>query len=123
MIKMFKIFKKSDAPVANEKWFRRWSKAGVEISAASSSDGLKLDGELVRGYLTQLMDDGLAAETNEGAILPWDSLYLALSNPAYAGLVDVLEIPKLVNAKPALRSSQSLADKDFSIAIGGWRTQ
>src|SRR5476649_964517 len=123
MIKMFKLFKKSDTPVANERWFRRWTEAGVEISAASSSGGLKLDGELVRGYLTQLIDDGLAAETDEGAALPWDSLYLALSNPAYAGLVDALQIPNLLNAKPALRSSQSLADKDFSIAIGGWRNR
>jgi hypothetical protein len=123
MVKMFNLFKKGVAPVANEKWFRRWSMTGVEMSAANSTGGVKLGGELVRGYLTQLVDDGLAVETGDGAVLPWDSLYLALSNPAYAGLVDALRIPDLVNAKPALRSRQSLADKDFSIAIGEWRNQ
>lgn len=120
MIKLFKFFTKDSAPII-EKCFRRWSTAGVHISVTPIVGSVGLNGEFVNGYLGQLIDDGLAAETGDGVLLPWDSLYLALSNPAYAGLAEVLKVPDVVNAKPVLRSAESLADEDFSIAIGGWR--
>lgn len=121
MSNLFKFFKKGYVPTTSEKWSRRWSTAGVTVSIGDSNGGVQLGGDLFRGYLTQLIDDGLAIEAEYGAVIPWDSLYIALSNPAYAGLREALQIPHFVNAKPALRSSQSLADKDFSIAIGAWR--
>lgn len=120
MIKLFSLFRTKDN-TSNAKWFRRWTVAGVEVSTISAAGSTGLSSELVTGYLAQLVDDGLATETSEGALLSWDSLYSSLSNPAYAGIAEALKIPSLVNAKPAVRSAQSLADTDFSIGIGGWK--
>ena len=46
-----------------------------------------------------------------------------MSQPVYASLPDVLSVPRVTEAKPSLRSSNSLTDEDFSIAIAGWHSE
>ena len=119
---MFKLFKQEKSDQAKSTgWRRHWSPAGVLVATGSSKFGsTNIDSPLLAGFMTQLVDDGLAIETEEGFLLGWDSLYLAIGQPSYAALQEQLQLPAFTQARPALRSSQSLADPDFSIAIAGW---
>ncbi len=117
---MFKIFKKSDAH-QEVPWRRKWVSAGIRVTSSSSeAGGIVIDDPLLRGYLTQLVDDGLAIESDDGYVLGWDSVYVALTNPSYASLQEVLQLPPQADARPSLESSGSLTDREFSIAIGNW---
>ena len=119
---MFKLFKRATADSSNTtNWRRQWSPAGVLVAAGSAKvGGANIDSPMLVGFLTQLADDGLVVEAEDGFLLGWDSLYSALSQPCYAALHEVLQLPTFTQARPALRSSQSLTDRDFSIAIAGW---
>lgn len=118
---MFKLFKRAESDSAHG-WRRHWSNAGIHVTPATSkAGGVTIDSPMVGGFLTQLADDGLAVESEDGYLLDWDSLYSALGDPAYGALRELLQLPKSTDARVALRSSQSLADRDFSIAIAGWQ--
>lgn len=116
---VFKLFRRAEEP-NDDTWRRHWSPAGVRISNALKSGGVAIDAPLVGGFLTQLADDGLAVEVEDGYLLGWDGLYTALGDPAYAQLPELFRLPSFTDAHPALQSSHSLTDRDFSIAITGW---
>ena len=118
---MFQLFKKSGG-VTKVDWMRQWSPVGIVLSRGSGGGGVHLQDPMVGGFLTQLFDDGLTVETDDGYLLGWDSLYAALSQPAYAALPEILSVPRTTEAQPSLRSSNSLTDEDFSIAISGWQS-
>ncbi len=89
---LFKLFKKAEAP-PSKSWRRQWSPAGVVLTrGAAQTPGDVIDNPLLVGYLTQLEDDGLAVETDDGYLLGWDSLYMALGRSAYSGLRDLLTV-------------------------------
>jgi hypothetical protein len=118
---MFKLFKRADAETTGS-WRRHWSSAGIHVSsAASDKGGVSIDSPVVGGFLTQLVDDGLAVETDDGYLLSWDGLYAAMADPSYQALTALLQVPQFTEARVALRSSQSLADRDFSISVDGWQ--
>lgn len=119
---MFKLFKKSGNHT-NPEWLRRWSPAGVVLARGAGLGGVPLLDPMVDGFLTQLSDDGLAVETPDGYLLDWDALFAAMSQPAYASLSDALLIPRITAANLSLRSSNSLTDADFSIAVSGWHCE
>src|SRR5260370_33509891 len=116
---MYQLFKKSGGGT-NAEWVRRWSLAGVLLSRGAGQGGAPLHDPMVGGYLTQLSDDGLAVETHDGYLLSWDALYAAMLQSAYAALPRVLSLPHVTEAKPSLRSRNSLTDEDFAVAISGW---
>ncbi|WP_232313962.1 SNF2-related protein [Ralstonia sp. A12] len=116
---VFKLFK--NAKAQKNAWRRQWSPAGVVLTSDKAMpDVPAIEGSLLEGYLTQLVDDGLAVETEDGFLLGWDSMYAVLDMPAYVELSSLLQLPGFTNARPALRSSHSLTDRDFSIALAGW---
>lgn len=119
---MFQLFKKSGGGTSPD-WRRRWSPAGVVLSRGAGQGGVPLLDPMVGGFLTQLSDDGLAVETPDGYVLGWDALFSAMSQPAYASLPEVLSVPRATEAKPSLRSSNSLTDDDFSVVISGWHSE
>jgi superfamily II DNA or RNA helicase/Holliday junction resolvase len=113
-----KLSKKSDDPKKTP-WWRQWLPKGVCVTANPSEvGGIAIDDPLLGGYLTQLVDDGLAIEFGNRYFLDWDSIYVALSNPSYATLHEVLQFPVQTDAQPKLHSVGSLTDREFSIAIG-----
>lgn len=114
---MFKLFKRASHTGA---WTRAWLPTGVLLTRATAAGGTVLDNPLIDGLLTQLADDALATEMEEGYLVDWDSLYTAMCQPAYAQLPEMLAIPQLTEARPTLRSSNSLTDKAFSISVEGW---
>lgn len=117
---MFQLFKRVGGP-SEATWFRAWTSSGVVLSRTAQPDGARLQSTEVDGFLTQLADDGLAVETDTGYVLGWDALYTGLGQQAYSGLREVLSLPPLTESAPALRSTGSLTDESFSIAIGSWR--
>lgn len=119
---MFKLFKKAEAPKADT-WSRSWSPSGVQLSRTPVEGAPWVATPLADGFLTQLLDDGFAHETEAGLHVDWDCLYAVMRQPAYAGLAELLHIPAATSARPALSSRKSLSDMDFSVAIGNWRSE
>lgn len=116
---MFKLFKKKSKLTDVQGWRRSWTNLGVELS--QHGDGDRLSAPLLPAYLLQLQDDGYAIETVDGLLIDWDSIFDAIQSPSYAELHEVLNLPPLTVKWPILQSSNSLADKNFSIAVAGWR--
>lgn len=118
---VFKLFKKAkERDLAS--WGRLWSQAGVVLTRSPTAGGETIEDNLLEGYLTQLTDDGLAGQAEDGFLLDWDSLYAALELPDYVPLREILRLPPFTETRPALRSSHSLTDRDFAIALDGWHT-
>ncbi len=115
---MFKFLKKNHNP-ATSGWRRSWVDQGILLT--SSGPGLLLIEPLLPAYLSQLLDDGHAVELTDGMLIGWDSLYEVLDNPSYANLSTVLGLPALTSARVVLRSTNSLTDSNFSIAVAGWQ--
>lgn len=115
---MFRFFKKSKT-VPTSEWFRSWTADGVTLSRNPSGDALT--DPMLPAYLAQLQDDGYALKKEGDFLIGWDSLYEAMQSPGYAELPQVLSLPPMTDARPILRSSNSLTDSNFSIAIAGWQ--
>lgn len=116
---MLKLFRKS-RDAGDGRWARSWSAAGVLLTRGSAQPDQKIENPLIDGFLTQLIDDGHALQALDGFLIDWDALYEALQQPAYGALAEVLGLPQMTDARPTLRSSNSLTDRNFSIAIAGW---
>lgn len=118
---VFQIFKKTQA-ASTYSWRRQLSDQGIAIQR--SGEGTQLTSELLPAYLAQLIDDGLGSLENEDkVVMPWGALYQALQSPGYNELMDILELPPFTSSEPALQSSNSLTDTDFSIVVSGWRSE
>lgn len=115
---MFKIFQKA-GPALVPQWRRNWNADGLVISQTGS--GTHLSDPLLPAYLAQLQDDGYAVESASDLSIGWDSLYEALQSPGYSELPQAFCLPPWTSTRPVLRSSNSLTDTDFSIAIAGWQ--
>ncbi len=115
---MFKLFKKVTPPLAAG-WSRSWAARGITLSKTAS--GVSLTDPMLPAFLAQLQDDCYVIETADGLFVDWDSLFEAIQNPGYSELPQVLSLPPMTSMRPILRSSNSLTDNDFSIAIAGWQ--
>jgi hypothetical protein len=115
---MFNFFQKTGSNSARP-WRRDSNAEGLIISQAES--GTNLPDPLLPAYLAQLRDDGYAVSAGATLAISWDSLYEALESPGYTDLPQVLNLPPWTANRPILRSSNSLTDTDFSIAIAGWQ--
>jgi hypothetical protein len=116
---IFSLFKKSPACERQQLWHRVLSEVGVSLNL-SDGNGVPLEQLGLGGALRQLLDDGLAEESGEGFLLPWDRLYEAMSMKAYEGLSEALELPALTSLRPVLSSRGALVDEDFAISLGPW---
>ena len=117
---VFGFFKKDHASPDNS-WRRRLSDQGVHIDREGG--GAHLHGELLPGYLAQLIDDGLAEQAaGTEVLIPWSAVYEAIRSPGYDELPAVLDLPSFTDSAVALQSRNSLTDSDFSISVSGWRT-
>lgn len=78
-------------------------------------------GQALSGLVTQLADDGYAAQYQNGSFfLPWESFYAAAASPDYETAHAALGLPAFTELRPALSSRNSLVDDDFTISIGQW---
>jgi hypothetical protein len=100
-------------------WFRTIAADGVHISNVSGD--MSLDDMLVPGCVSQMVDEGLAIQKDEGFVISWDNYFAALTQEGYAGLASMLGMPPEVEGIPVVQSQYSLSDYDFGIAFTGWR--
>ena len=119
---MFQLFKKNISPAIGH-WVRRWSPEGLVLSQVPGSAGAPLRDPMVGSFITQLLDDGLAIETPDTHVVVWDSLYDAMSRPEYGALAELFCLPPTTRTTPALRSTNSLTDDNFSIVIASWHAE
>lgn len=112
-------FLKWKSNTSQGKWYRKWSDAGVLLSQ-SENKWSNLEDPLIGGLVSQLSDHGLITELPDGLLLGWDALYEALADASNGNLIYSLALPPINEFQLALRSSNSLIDSDFSIAIDGW---
>lgn len=117
MFKLFKQVKTQDVAT----WKRYWSDEGIVLTRRMEGPGVVIEGNLVGGYLTQLADDELVTQAEDEFLMDWKSVYDILAHPDYGQLSDILGIPRFTEFRQYLRSSHSLTDREFAIAIDGWR--
>ncbi|MVW72693.1 SNF2-related protein [Bordetella sp. 15P40C-2] len=116
---VFKLFKKKNS--SSIAWQRTLSANGVVVH--QSQGAMRLDSALLAGYLAQLVDDGLALESEQEVTIPWDAIFTALQRPDYEDLISVLALPSLTTMRPVLQSRNALTDENFSILLAGWQDQ
>lgn len=117
---MFKLFKTAaSAPTSG--WHRSWTAQGITISQIDS--GVHLVDPMLSSYIAQLQDDGFLSQSGDEMLLSWDSLFQAIQSPGYDALPQVLSLPAMTSSLPILRSSNSLTDPNFGIAIEGWQDE
>lgn len=114
---MLKLFKKAPREAARG-WSRHVNADGVVLSQSVVNGTPLLFDPTLDGLLAQLTDDGLAAETEDGFLLGWDSVYAELKRNS--GLESQLALPPETTARVGLRSAGALSDADFQISIGSW---
>lgn len=71
-------------------------------------------------YLDQLFEEDFAAQLSDRWLLPWDSLYLLLDDPAHTSSLPLLALPPLSKLQPQLVSQGSLAEAGFKV-FQTWR--
>jgi len=108
----------------DEGWFLLWvkSKPKDEIDAFTWASELP-DYQMGQAlYLAQLVTEGMASLTDKGLLIPWSNLYKILSDTEHSGLIDSLELPKIINSiTPIIDSKKSLSDRNFEIILSGWK--
>lgn len=117
---MFRFFKKEKLTIELPQIFSAITASGILVSSERQEIGRKVEGSVFHGYASQLLDEGLANEVPDGIAIRWDDFYTAVAQSNFDGLLQSLNMPSFCGARIALRSTGSLADQDFSIAIGAW---
>ena len=79
-----------------------------------------LDAPDLSGLLEQLEDEGFALPTEDGFVIPWESVYALQTHSGFADSLPLLELPPATSASPVLKSHHSLADPHFAITVNGW---
>jgi len=116
---IFGLFKKSRAKEDGQRWMRSLTDLGVRLST-SLDHGEPLETEGLGSALRQMLDDGLAEESQDGYLIAWDSLFEACSLPDYEGLFEALALPVQTQLRPVLSSRGAIVDENFSIILGPW---
>lgn len=70
--------------------------------------------------LNEMAGSGLATEEGGAFRMRWEDLYSVHGDVERASLISCLAVPPLGDLRPRLRSTNSLDDPDFEIAIEGW---
>ena len=111
---------KTEHPVKAH-WTYSLETDGIHLSKQPPSGSAETDSGLIEGYITQLIDEGLVDELQQPLVLQWTQFYSAVLSGAYEGLVQTLQLPAFAeNRRPVLRSSGTLTDAQFEIALAGW---
>lgn len=113
-------FKRRDTSTSPT-WYAKESEAGLLV-VRTPDDARPLEQTpMLDRWLSQLEDDGLACQTDNGFLVTWDALYALQAHREHVQALTMLSLPQVIEATPALRSSGSLEDETFSISIEGWR--
>lgn len=73
-------------------------------------------------FLGQLVEEGLADETDRSVFISWDAIYQLTVSTAHQGSLSLLDLPPMEAWRPVLASHGSLTDTGFFISLSGWFT-
>jgi hypothetical protein len=117
---------KSATSTTGKSSWRAFGNDGVVIApdeaslSAEFADRRKLDDACMEVLLSQLDDDGLTVARDGAVLLPWENVFQLLSGPDHQDCRHLLGLPNDKPYVPALKSSGTLTDKDFSITTPEW---
>lgn len=75
----------------------------------------------VAAYLDQLFEEDYASQLSDRWLLPWESIYQLLDDPAHASSLPLLGLPAIAKLQPQLASTGGLSDPDFKVFVQSWR--
>ena len=94
--------------------------AFIPSSSPPEDDHWKIESPLAIHALGELVNSGVAFEQEGGFQIAWGDLYSLLNSRDRSDSLVCLGIPPIGKLRPRLKSSNSLDDPDFEIAIEGW---
>lgn len=71
-------------------------------------------------YWESLADEGIAYQSDDGYILPWEALFEIQQDAEHNGVIDLLNLPLSNDLYPIIRSENGISDSDFQIILDGW---
>ncbi|MGE3975953.1 MAG: ATP-dependent helicase, partial [Nitrospira sp.] len=92
----------------------------IVASSLPDDEAIEILNPLAGHYLNELTLEGRATQDGATYSLSWDVIYQLLADKEQVKAISVLELPPHGDLKPALRSENTLDDKDFAVAIDGW---
>ena len=94
---------------------------GIFITRTQEANGRVIDHPLLAGWVDQIEEEGFGLLRESGCAVSWDMIYALRSHPEHAEAMGALQLPEVAQLTPELSSRGSLEDRNFSIAIAGWR--
>ena len=116
-----------DPPPNGPTYLRGFTADGVVIGHRASDlsavalDPRPIDHPVLDSLLAQVEDEGMTVESGNSRLLPWENVFDLLASPDYRGCREMLALPEDAPHVPVLSSFNTLNDRDFSIAVEGWR--
>lgn len=116
----YRLFRKART-TASADWNSKLTDVGVVLTRESVQGSKVVDGLLLAGYLSQLLDDSLVFEEGENLQIDWRNVFAVRDLPAYTGVLEILQLPSETTARMSIRSSKALTDAEFAISVSEWR--
>ena len=116
-----------DPPPNGPVYWRGFTEDGLAIARretdlpAGALDPRFIDHPALDSLFAQVEDEGMTVESGSFRLLPWENVFDLLASPDYCGCREMLALPEDAPHVPVLCSFKTLNDRDFSIAVGGWR--
>lgn len=124
----FQLFRKKNSFQQKNNLIRQYTDQGVILSAnkknlqtAENKYLAILDAFDLDAFIDQLLEEGYAVENDHGEyIIHWEQLYSLLMHEEYKSSLEIFKTPQQSSIYPILKSTNSLSDPNFTIAISGW---
>lgn len=71
-------------------------------------------------YWQSLEYEELAYISDDHYILPWEEFFQILNDEDHKHVIHLLNLPKLINVRPIIKSEGGLSDSNFKIILDGW---
>ena len=71
-------------------------------------------------YWQALEQEGYADLIEQQYVLLWDEFYQLVEDEDHQAMFSMMQVPKMTDLRPMIRSENALSDGDFKISLAGW---
>ena len=71
-------------------------------------------------YWQALEQEGYADLIEQQYVLLWDEFYQLFEDEDHQAMFSMMQVPKMADLRPMIRSENALSDSDFKISLAGW---
>ena len=71
-------------------------------------------------YWQALEQEGYADLIAQQYVLLWDEFYQLVEDEDHQAMFSMMQVPKMTDLRPMIRSENALSDGDFKISLAGW---